>query len=277
MSKDIKSVITYYSIALAILYIPYLIIPPNSSIWNSLSRNPYLVLGINAAYLVLLTAVAYSILKLIYGVHEGLMNYLGIRGKGFLSSLVVTGALFTIPNAALLVVATALGFDVFSRYLENARRYSIPWFSNVDPSLLPLVAITLWFIVGIMWFSLLQAYPYELLSKRSRKLVIPLIAIMFILMYNLPLVTNEWKLDDIIYLGILAPIAYHLTRNSLGIVINYVMYFEFPVAVAFLKGWGEAAFSTLLTGRIAWGIACLVVAIGKVIINYLRSSFRIGA
>ncbi len=74
MSRDIKSVITYYSIALAILYIPYLIIPLNSSLRSSLSRNPYLVLGINVAYLILLTAIAYSILKLIYGVHEGLMS-----------------------------------------------------------------------------------------------------------------------------------------------------------------------------------------------------------
>jgi len=270
ISEDVRSVIAYYSIVLAIFYIPYLMIRSNPVFWNALSYSPYLVLIVNAIHLISLIIVAYAILRLIYGNHESLMKYLGIKSKGFLDSLIITGALFTIPNLILLIVAIVLGVNVFSIYLENAKRYTVPWFSRIDPSLLPIVAITLWFIVGITCFPLLQAYPYELLSRRPKKMVMPLIATMFIMVYNLPLVTSEFKLDDIIYLGILAPVAYHLTRNSLGVVVNYVMYFEFPVAVAFLKGFGEAGFSVLLIGRITWGIMCLLITISKLLTNYLN-------
>ncbi|KXB01968.1 hypothetical protein AKJ43_02775 [candidate division MSBL1 archaeon SCGC-AAA261D19] len=129
---------------------------------------------------------------------------------------------------------------------------------------LPLFAIVLWALFGATSFSFLQAFPYESLREYPKKYVLPSIALLFILLYNAPLVTGEFNVCDILWLGIIFLLLYHKFRNSLSLILAYVTLFEFPVLWCFGAAWGEAAFFTVLYARVAWsGIAALTLVLFK--------------
>lgn len=84
---------------------------------------------------------------------------------------------------------------------------------------------------------------------------------MFILLYNAPLLTGEWKLDDIIFLGVVYPTILYRYRNSLGLIVSYVALYEMPVRAAFLRGWGFDALNIVLLFQVAWGVTSIVIAL----------------
>jgi len=100
----------------------------------------------------------------------------------------------------------------------------IPWFTTVGRFLLPLLATALWLVGGVISIALLQAFPYELLSLWRRGIAIPSVAAAFILLYNAPMLTGEWKADGIVFLGIAYPIVYRYAHNSIGPIFNYSSY-----------------------------------------------------
>jgi hypothetical protein len=177
-----------------------------------------------------------------------LTHYLGFRKEGFLESLVLSSAFYALYMLLLAIIAYfVLRMDPFDQFLSSAFMCSVPlWFSRVDPLFLPVAAILFWLILGIVSLAFLQSFPINALSRASKKITIPLISILFIMLYNMPLLTWEWKLDDIIFLGILFPLILYKYGNSLGLVLSYTFLYEMPVRVAFLRGWGENAFWILV-------------------------------
>ena len=125
---------------------------------------------------------------------------------------------------------------------------------NTPPSLLPIYAILLWMGWGLLFFHVILAKAYELSGART----LPAISLTLVLLYNFPLLTGEWHLDDVLFLGVIFPIIYHFTRSSAGLVISYVLLYERPVLMAFLEGWGYSAFVAVLSVRVAWELICLI-------------------
>ena len=251
LGREGKLLLVYYLASYAYLYGINAALRP---ILRHIAGDVLKIALINVSTLTVLCALAYTIVS--KGLGGGrFREYLGLRRRGLWDSLVITGGAFAgLYLTAALVAFAFLKMDPVARFVENARAWSAPWFDNVDPTTLPIVAIAMWLASGVFWFGLLQAFPYEVLIRRPKKVVIPLISLSSVLLYNAPLLTGEWKVDDIVFLGVLCPLIYHLTRNSVGIILNYVFLFELPVAAAFLRGWGEAAFSAFLALRMAWGV-----------------------
>ncbi len=244
----------YYAIAYAYLYGTYFVLRH-----LSMEPTPLTVVATNAMSLIFLLLIAYYLSAPLRW-ERRFPELIGLRCRNALPSLFVSGAFITVPGLALIGVAAVTGLDLLGLLYGNASRLSIPWFSYVSGPALPLLAVAVWSISGLTWFSLLQAFPYEVMGGGRRLLSLIIVSLGFIGLYNLPLVTGEWKLDDIVMLGVAYPIAYALTRSSVGLIINYVFLFELPVASAVLKGLGDQAFWGFVALRLALGIACLVPA-----------------
>lgn len=253
-----RTVLKYYVVIFSTLYGCSIVVNA-FDLW----RDPNTVLIINCASLIFTLLVAYRLSN------DKFVELLGFRREGLWRSLVYTGALLGIVTLALALFNRVSIDEIVRVAMEWAKSGRCPpWMDHTDPMLLPVYALVIWGISGVLSFALLVAYPYEMLGARY----LPLVSLMFVLLYNLPLVTGEWKLDDIMVLGLLFPLIYHLTRNSVGLILSYVLLFEFPVMVAFLRGWGIFAFLTILFGRIVWEIFCLIVLIFRPLFSLLRLS-----
>ena len=254
-STPICRSLLYYATVYAYLYGAYFILH-----YLGVKPTPVTVLATNFMTLVFLLLLAYYISTPLRG-KRGFLGLIGLRGRKTVSSLVVSGAFTAAPGLVLVGVALLMGLDLPGLVYENASRLTIPWFEFLSGPTLPLAALAVWGLSGFVSFSLLQAFPYEIMSGERKLLPLLIVSLGFIGLYNLPLATGEWKLDDIIVLGILYPAAYAITRSSIGLIINYVALFELPLASAVLRGLGSQAFYWLMEARLALGIAYLASAI----------------
>ncbi len=223
-----------------------------------LAFNWLAVFSINLAWVIFLLIVARTLGDL----------RLGLEVRGLWESLIYSGAVYSAASIILFAVASLLGYDPLSLLLRNAMNYKgTPWFQSLPRQFLPLAAFITWLLSGFLVFSLLVAYPYENMGRKN----LPLVMLALILFYNLPLMTGEWKLDDIIFLGLIYPLIYSKTGNSLGLVLNYVALYEFPVAVSVLIGWGETAFWFFMAFRVTWSLICLFLSVYRLIRLFLRN------
>jgi len=226
---------------------------------EALSRNVIAVISINSLILVIALFLAYSFSQ---RSDIKFSHVLGIKKEGLFGSLIFSGAILGFLSLVTLIALKLIGgihsTDEFLKIIiTKVSTYSgTPWFNYANPTMLPFVALVVWTISGVLFFALMIAYPYEIINNPR---YLPIISLLFVFLYNNPLITGEWKPDDIIVLGILFPLIYHLTRNSIGLILSYVFLFEFPILVAFLKGWGITAFLILFVGRILWEIFCMIV------------------
>jgi len=244
----LRTALKYYATVLFILYSSALAIRV-LNLSNVLTRDPNAVLALNGSLLLAISAVAY---RLKDGKFLGL---LGFKREGLWRSLVYSGAALGIATVPIALFHRVSPSRIVQMAIKHASSGGWPvWMNHTSPMLLPAYAVVIWGISGILFLSLLIAYPYEILGARY----LPFISFMFTITYNLPLLTGEWVVDDVVVLGILFPVLYHMTRNSLGLIISYVLLYEYPVLVSFLKGWGMQAFVLLLFGRVIWEISCLI-------------------
>ncbi len=259
--ERVKITVAYYIVTYVVSYgMAFLILIYTA---GTIADKPVFVFLINILLLSVFLLIAYAFYRKIGG--RAFREYIGLKKEGLLESLIVTAAFFAALNLILATLAYLfLGVNPLAKLVESAYMYSsTPWFDHIDPKLLPVAAAVLWLVSGTIHFAFMQAFPYEVLFGKLKKYVVPLISALFIPFYNLPLLTGEWKPDDIVFLGIICPLIYHLCRNSLGIILNYVFFYELPVLVAFLKGWGEEAFQIFLVGRLVWGLVCLLIFVVK--------------
>ncbi len=243
MRADRRRILTYYSAIFLLLYGGNLLI---RSLHPGL---PFSWLHQALISVALIAAMA-SLAK-----YLGDMK-LGLGVKGIWESLVYFGAIYSVTSLTLMGLGLIMGINPLSILFKNALAYrGNPWFQTVPKPFLPIAALITWTLAGLFWVPFTIAYPYEMLGRKY----LPIVMLGVILTYNSPLITWEWKLDDLLFLGVLFPLIYSRTRNSAGLIINYVALYEFPVAVAFLRGWGEPAFWSLIAFRIGWSTFCLIM------------------
>ena len=189
---------------------------------------------------------------------------LGLRREGLLGSFLWPGVITT-P----LAISTLAGAYVSPELIAGLG--SSEWLLHVSPRpYVPLVALLTWSLSGISYFMLFQAFLYEILAERPRRCVLPAIWVLSCLLYNAPLMTGSWKLDDMLILGVLFPLVYARTRCSVGLIVTYVLVYEAPIKWAFWFSGGWLAFWALLYARAIWCLSCT----GAVIYLWRRGRLR---
>ncbi|MCE4602340.1 MAG: hypothetical protein F7B18_04070 [Desulfurococcales archaeon] len=262
-SKVVLSTILYYIITYAYIYITSFFI---IKYFPNLISNPAVTIATIIGAIAIFLVVAYLTYTLILGCDEsGFLQSLGLTTRNLLESLSFSSSSIAIPAIALGIIAYIGGADpvrmIFEdvvRYLENAPP---PWFSEVPNHILPLASIAVWSLVGIVWFAFLQVFPLNLLSRVAGPASVLVVSLLFILIYGAPLLTGDWKPDDIVILGVLFPIVLYRYRNSLGAVMSYVLLYEMPVRAAFLQGWGFTALKILVALQALWGLISIIITL----------------
>ncbi|GEM_PF-3742000 len=249
LTSDSQSlrVLCYYCLIFVVVYGLLFILRP---LRDSISRDYPSVLALN----LFLLALTLSLLLAIEG--RSAIRLL-TRRRGLLRSFILSSGVIMALNLIaigywMLVRGTSLN-SILRRMEELADGYKVPWFGSVPPHLLPLAAIVIWSVSGFFYFTLVQAYGIEKLGRKGVLLAV----IASSLLYNAPLLTGEWKPDDLLILCLLFPLVYWISGNSLGLVISYVTMFELPVAAAYTQGWGHAGFLLILGFRTVVGLLSL--------------------
>ena len=190
---------------------------------------------------------------------RSLLRLLGFRKEGILRSFLWANAFLLPLLVTLLGIVSISGPESF---LANAG-VTLP--AAPIPQWYPFFASTAWIFGGLTVFPFLQAYPYEKMAGLPKRYVVPLIAILWVGLYNAPLVTGAVIWDDIVFFGFLFTTAYHKSRNSIGLVAAYVLA-ELPVWAIFAGTWGVAVFTDGLMVRTLIGI----LSVGVLASWYLR-------
>ncbi len=240
----------YYCLIFAVIYGSLLVLGPHRR--ASLAKSYSAVLGFY------ISITAFSLLLLLAMEGRNVIRLLGIRKEGLLESFLLSSGIIAIMNLMAIIYAMISMNVGLGAILERARTLAETyrgayWFEGMPSSLLPLAALVMWTAIGILYFSLIQAYGIEKLGKKGILVAIMVSA----LLYNAPLVTGQWKVDDLLILCILFPVIYWITGNSLGLVASYVIMFELPVLAAFARA-GYYSFLFMLLTRAAIGLASLV-------------------
>ncbi len=212
MSKGkIVSIALFYLLAYLIAYIVNPLLFPHLEMPHPF---PSLLLT-HTLTLVEILLIAYLVLKL--NNENCTLSTFGIR-KDNLGNSFLWAAAFSTPIPLLWLIGTKIvGFETI---LIAAK----PSWANPPISLQVLMsAILLWILAGIVAFMFWEAFPYELMKDFPQKLATPLIAVLWTGLYNTPLLTGKIDPFDAIFFGFLFTLTYHKARNSMGILMAYLL------------------------------------------------------
>lgn len=208
--EKIASIALFYSLAYLIAYIL------NPFLFSHLEI-PYTLPSLLLSHTLTLAGmllIVYVALKLIN--KNFTLSTLGIRKHNFVNSFLWAAALSTPIPLLWLIGTQVVGFDM----LIAAK----PSWANPPVSQQVLIsAILLWILAGIVAFVFWEAFPYEFMKDFPRRLVIPLIAVLWVGLYNTPLLTGKFDPFDVIFFGFLFTLVYHKARNSMGILMAYLL------------------------------------------------------
>jgi len=209
--EKIVSITLFYSLAYLIAYIV------NPFLFSHLEM-PYTLPGLLLSHTLILVGIfliVYVVLRL--NNENFTLSTLGIR-KHNLGNSFLWAAAFSTPIPLLWLIGTQIvGVDTI---LIAAK----PSWANPPISLQILISATLlWILAGIVAFIFWEAFPYEFMKDFPKKLVIPLIAVLWAGLYNTPLLTGKFDPFDVIFFGFLFTLAYHKARNSMGILMAYFL------------------------------------------------------
>jgi len=185
----------------------------------------------------------------------------GFRRTGTLSAFVWANAFFLPDTLTLLFRLYAYG---------QASILALFYFPTPSspPLWYPLYAVSFWIAGGIAVFPLLEAFPYESLKDVRKRYAIPLVVVLWAGIYNAPLVVGVINLrpDDIFFFDFLFLVAYVKSRNSIGLVLAYVLA-ESPVWYIIAVSWGVRILSIGIVVRALLSVAC----VGILVFQYWRS------
>lgn len=99
-----------------------------------------------------------------------------------------------------------------------------------------------------------------------KKFAIPLIAALAAGLYNDAFLTGTLRWDDILFLCLLFTVAYHESKNSIGIIAAYVLA-ESPVWYVVASAWGTTPFVVAIFVRTAISV---VSASALIFLHYGR-------
>jgi hypothetical protein len=185
----------------------------------------------------------------------------GFRQTGILSA-------FVWANALLLPDTLTLFFRLYAYGQASILELFYTPTPSSPPLWYPLYAFSFWIAGGILVFPLLEAFPYESLKDVHKRYAIPLIVVLWAGIYNAPLLTGVINLrpDDIFFFDFLFFIAYIKSRNSIGLVLAYVLA-ESPVWYIVAVSWSVTILSISIVVRGLFSIAC----VGILVFQHWRS------
>ncbi|QTA38179.1 hypothetical protein JYK00_01160 [Thermosipho ferrireducens] len=210
--KLLNSLVFFYILVYTISYVA---VPAFHKFFKPKTISGTLLL--NSVVLLMMFAVIYTIIKINKN-DKTFFATLGIRKKNTFSSFLLAEA-FSIP----ILLSWLIGVKVagINAMLVAAKP---SWINMEDVSFQSLFfAIILWTLTGIISFSFWQAFPYELMNSFPLKLKLTLIVILWSGLYNAPLLSGKFDLFDIVFFGLLFTIVYHKRKNSIGILIAYLL------------------------------------------------------
>ncbi len=210
-SRKTTSIMIFYLLV-------YLIVYGSTFVINSYLKTSHVLLYLTTTIGTILAGmflVALLILKLN---NEKLTpSVFGIRRYNLGSSFLLAAALSMPISLLWLIGMKIVGIDT----LLVAAKPS--WVTFPISLGILIFAVLFWVLVGTVAFAFWQAFPYELMHGISPKFAILLIAILWSGLYNTPLLTEKLDPADILFFGFLFTWVYHKTRNSVGIVIAYLL------------------------------------------------------
>jgi hypothetical protein len=216
--------------------------------------NELLISAVAASVLFL---VVYFISKRFFGRWN--LGMIGFKKENFVKSLLLASAVLAPIEIFLVVAANLVGVNSLST------SWAISWLSPPYQLWLPFYAIAVWSLYGLISFSILQAFPHSLLKNYKYALIA--ISVLWIGLYNFPLLTGQLLPDDILFLGILFLVVYHYTKNVLGMVIVYVLAYEGPVLWTIGAAWGSGTLIITLYARTIWCSASAIILAGYSLIK----------
>ncbi|USG99212.1 hypothetical protein K1720_06600 [Thermococcus argininiproducens] len=230
----------------------YLIVYGSTLIIKYYLKTSYILLDLAATIGIIFTGIfLVTILILKLNDEKLLPSIFGIRRDNLRNSFLLATALSTPIPLFWLIGIQIVGIDTL---LVAAK----PSWVNFPISLGILIfAVLFWGLVGTVAFAFWQAFPYELVRDISPRFAVLWIAILWSGLYNTPLLTGKLDPVDILFFGFLFTWVYHKTRNSVGIVLAYLLN-ENPlwwVIAAVFGANSGIAFVVLLIFRL---LVCLV-------------------
>lgn len=226
----------FYILIYIIIYVPNYWVITQHFYLNFLQR-----ILVNAAITSLMFLAVYSISKHFVGSWN--LGMVGLKGENFVKSFLLASAALTPLQIFIIIGANLIGINSFRS------RMAVSWLTPPYDLWLPLFAIVLWSLYGLFSFSILQAFPYEILKNHKKKYALLAISALWIGLYNAPLLTVEFIPEDILFLGIIFLVVYHRTRNALGLIPVYVLLYEGPILWIIRVAWGEGALLVTLYAR----------------------------
>jgi hypothetical protein len=172
---------------------------------------------------------------------------IGIRKRSLTGSFLWAAA-FSTPIPLLWFAGSQI-LGVETLLVAAKPSWAIP---PVMPEVLGL-AILSWVLVGVVAFMFWEAFPYELLEGLPVKIRLFLVVVLWAGLYNAPLLTGRLDPGDILFFGLLFTLTYHKTRNSVGVLLAYLLN-ENPlwwVAAAIFGPQMAVVFMAALTLRMA--------------------------
>ena len=236
--RNLRYLIAFYVVVYAIVYLLF-------------SYGPSRALGISGAIPDRMLSASISLLSILpvvlvlsWRLHRGrVLASIGLRRGGVLSGFVWANA-FLLPIMLIL-----LGMLLVEGPGPLLATSYVPLPSPV-PLWYPLFAPLAWLTGGVAFFAFLQALPYESMGDVPKKFAIPLIAALAAGVYNDAFLTGTLRWDDILFFGVLFTVAYHESRNSIGIIAAYVLA-ESGVWYVVASAWGTTPFIVAIFVRTA--------------------------
>jgi len=256
MDRKLKAVIIVYILVFIIIYGTTLI----SFSLEYLSLLSHLFISIS---------IVFSLFLLIYIISRYFLEVwspkqVGWTTKNFSKSFLWASAPLLPFTLSLLIASYIFGTGTVMMWLDIGIEPPYPLW-------IPLFGIVYWLLGGIIAFSFWQAFSYECLEKYPKKYVIPVISVLFILLYNQPLITGDFNPIDIIWLGIIFLLIYYKFQNSLSLVVSYVFLFEGPVIWCFGVIFGDLVVLIILYIKTIWCIVAVLI----LIFQYLKNAQKV--
>ena len=248
-----------------ITYLTVYLVNPILYSYLNLLYNPLSLLLLQTLTLSYLLLVVFIILKLNH--LANLRSFLGLKKHNLLDSSLWAMAV-SLPLPLIWLIGTQLvGVDIL---LTAAK----PLWAESYASLQTLIlAILMWVLTALFVFSLLESFPYEFMKEYSKSYVILPIVILWAGIYNTPLLTGKLDPLDIVFFGLFFTLVYYKTRNSIGLLIAYLLN-ENPlwwVISSFFKPSRGFAFVLFLVLRLSICALALLFVVQRVYAKRAKS------
>lgn len=244
-TRIIVSLVTFYLLAVLVTYLYFFL-------FFDVLDSALLGLVLSLSVLVVFTLFSYIIVTHISKARWS-AGLLGLRKEGLMQSFLLASVVSIIgPLSQLYTIGTS-GMNSLVQSLLGPP-------SSLNQILHSLPASLFFFLIlGVLAFGFFQALPCAFLDRYRIRWVIPVIVVMWAVLYGAADIVGMGappNLGDIGLLGVIFLLVYMRTKNSVGPIIAYVLLAEEPawVALALLN---SGTYVISLYMKISWSLIAL--------------------